>query len=111
MFILEALESLGFLACAFIPWFVDLFHFQSQQWLVEPLTWLHSDAGFCFPLSLTRTLVITLCLLDNPEKSLSLKIFNIITSAKSQSKHLGVGCYYSIYLNSAPSASKIYFSA
>lgn len=108
MFILEALESLGFLACASIPWFVDLFRLQSQQWLVEPLTWLHSDTGFCFPLSLTRTLVITLCLLDNPEKSLHLKIFNIITSAKSPSKHLGVGRSYSNYLNSSPSASKIY---
>lgn len=52
-------------------------------------TWHHSDTDVCFAFSLTRTLVITLGPLGNPEKSLHLENLNLITSAKSQSKLWG----------------------
>lgn len=48
-----------FLEATYIPWFMTLFHLQSQQWLWVFLTSRQADTLFCLP-SFVRTFVIIL---------------------------------------------------
>lgn len=73
----------------FIPGFVDPPPPSKPAMFGSLPTRHHSDTDVCFAFSLTRTLVITLGPLGNPEKSLHLENLNLITSAKSQSELWG----------------------
>lgn len=76
------------------------------------LTWHHSDADFCVPFSLIRTLVITMSPLDNLK---TLSISRSSTESHLQSPKVNIlwgrGGWHSNYHNGVPYAWKAYFSA